>query len=297
MDRLSAMRAFIAVAEKQSFAAAARQLGMSAPSVTRAISVLEDRLGTKLFGRTTRIVRPTEAGMRFLADCKRILSEIDEAEASASGAHAEPQGQLSVTAPVLFGRLFIAPLLFQFLARHQRIRARTLFVDRIVDLIEEGQDVALRIAHMSDSSLTAVRCGSVRHVLCASPQYLAKAPALTTPADLLNVETIEFSLSGQQQQWSFLSHGEKKYIKPAPRLIVNTADAAIAAAVAGHGVARVLSYQISDELRSGALEIVLAENELPPIPIQIVYFAGQHTGARVRAFVDFTVERLRQLRF
>jgi DNA-binding transcriptional LysR family regulator len=260
MDRLNAMKVFTVVAEERSLSAAGRRLGMSAPAVTRAIAALEDHLGSKLLFRTTRIVRLTEPGARFLSDCKRILSEIDEAEASASGAYAEPRGQLSVTAPVLFGRLFVAPLLFDFISRHPRITARTLFVDRVVDLIEEGQDIAIRIAHLPDSSLTAARCGSVRHVLCASPKYLAAYGRPKTPSDLLNRDTIELSFSGPQQQWSFDVNGKRRYLRPSPRLVVNTADAAIAAAVSGRGIARVLSYQVSEELKSGALEVVLGEN-------------------------------------
>ncbi|MPZ59183.1 MAG: LysR family transcriptional regulator [Rhizobiales bacterium] len=167
MDRFKTMYAFVAVAEEQGFAPAAKRLGMSPPAVTRAIVALEEHLGTRLFKRTTRIVRLTEAGARFLADCKRILSELDEAEASAAGAHSEPRGQIAVTAPAMFGRMFVAPIAVDFLARHPQVTVRTLLVDRVVDLIEEGLDVAVRIAHLPDSSLTAIRVGSMRHV-CVS---------------------------------------------------------------------------------------------------------------------------------
>jgi DNA-binding transcriptional LysR family regulator len=173
VDRLEAMQAFIAVADEGGFARAGRRLSLSPPAVTRAIGALEQRLGAPLFHRTTRRVRLTEAGTRFLADCRRILAELDAAEAAAAGEHAELRGQIGITASVLFGRMHIAPLLFDFLAQHPRLTARTLFVDRIVDLIDEGLDVAVRIAQLPDSALHAVPVGAVRRVVCASPAFLA----------------------------------------------------------------------------------------------------------------------------
>ena len=284
------MRVFVAVAEAQGFAPAARRLEMSPPAVTRAIAALEERIGTRLLHRTTRIVRLTEAGSRFLADCKRILGEIEEAEASAAGAHAEPRGQLGVTAPVIFGRMYVAPIVLDFLARHPRVTARMLFLDRVVDLIDEGLDVAVRIAHLPDSSLRAVRVGSVRWVVCASPEYLAARGTPRTPADLSQRDAIAFSLSASPEEWSFAS-GET--LSPPTRVVVNSNDVAIAAAVAGRGIARVVSYQIAPELRAGKLQIVLSEFEPPPVPISVVYAEGRRAAAKVRAFVDFAVERLR----
>lgn len=284
------MRVFIAVAQEQGFAPAARRLAMSPPAVTRAISALEERIGTLLLHRTTRVVRLTEAGVRFLADCKRILGEIEEAESSAAGEHAEPRGQLAVTAPVMFGRLYVAPIVLDFLARHPQVTARTLFVDRVVDLMEEGLDVAIRIARLPDSSLRAVRVGSVRRVVCASPGYLEKRGAPRQPADLMQLDAISFSLGAASEEWSFAS-GET--VSPPAQLVVNSNDVAIAAAVAGQGVARVLSYQIARELQAGQLEIVLADFEPPPVPINVVYAEGRRAAAKVRAFVDFAVTQLR----
>jgi DNA-binding transcriptional LysR family regulator len=284
------MRVFVAVAEAQGFAPAARRLAMSPPAVTRAISALEERIGTRLLHRTTRIVRLTEAGNRFLADCKRILGEIEEAEASAAGSHAEPRGQLAVTAPVMFGRMYVAPIVLDFLAHHPRVTARMLFLDRLVDMIDEGLDVAVRIAHLPDSSLHAVRVGSVRRVVCASPDYLAARGTPRTPADLSQHDAIAFSLGASPEQWSFAS---SETVSPPTQLIVNSNDVAIAAAVAGRGIARVLSYQIVPELRAGKLQVVLAEFEPPPLPISLVYAEGRRAAAKVRAFVDFAVERLR----
>jgi DNA-binding transcriptional LysR family regulator len=290
VDRLESMRVFVAVAEEQGFASAARRLAMSAPAVTRAVAALEERIGTRLLHRTTRIVRLTEAGDRFLADCKRILGEIAEAEVSAAGSHAEPRGHLGVTAPVMFGRMHVAPVILEFLALHPRVTARMLFLDRVADLIDEGLDVAVRIAHLPDSSLHAVRVGAVRRVVCASPEYLAARGTPRVPADLSQHDAIAFSLGAASEEWSFAS-GET--FGPPARLVVNSNDVAIAAAAAGRGVARVLSYQIAPELRSGKLQIVLAEFEPPPIPISVVYAEGRRAAAKVRAFVDFAVERLR----
>ncbi|KYF64425.1 LysR family transcriptional regulator [Sorangium cellulosum] len=293
MDRLDALRVFIAVAEEEGFAPAARRLSMSPPAVTRAIAALEERIGTRLLHRTTRIVRLTEAGARFLTDCKRILGEIEEAEASAAGSHAELRGQIGVTAPVMFGRMFVAPVVFDFLARHPRVSARTLLVDRVVDMLDEGLDVAVRIAHLPDSSLTAIRVGSVRLVVCASPDYLAARGAPGTPADLARLDTIGFSQAASPAEWSFSSGARVEKVLPPSQLLVNTADVAIAAAVAGRGLARVLSYQVGPELRAGRLRIVLPAFEPPPVPVHVVHPEGPRAAARVRAFVDFLVERLR----
>lgn len=293
MDRLDSMRVFVAVAEEEGFAPAARRLSMSPPAVTRAISALEERIGTRLLHRTTRVVRLTEAGARYLADCKRILGEIEEAEASAAGSHAALRGQIGVTAPVLFGRMFVAPALFDFLALHPRVSAWTLLVDRIVDMVDEGLDVAVRIAHLPDSSLSAIRVGSVRWVVCASAEYLAARGEPRAPADLARHDTIAFSSTGSPVEWSFGSGSRVERVFPSSQLLANTADVAIAAAVAGRGLARVLSYQIGPELRAGRLSIVLAAHEPPPVPIHVVHPEGRRAAARVRGFVDFLVDRLR----
>ena len=259
-----------------------------------AFDSLEDRLGVRLFSRTTRIVRLTQAGERFFSDCARILSELQEAEASAAGVHGEPSGEMSVTAPVMFGRMFVTPLLLDFLARHPGVTAQTLFVDRIVDLINEGQDVAVRIASLPDSSLTAIRCGSVRQVLCASPQFLARHGVPSRPADLSDLEVVELSLDTPRHQWAFQTGGKTETVRIKSRFIANTLDVAIAAALSGRGIARVLSYQIAEEIRSGKLEIVLADYEPRPLPVHVVYHGGRRASARVRSFVDFAAARLRE---
>jgi DNA-binding transcriptional LysR family regulator len=294
MDRLATMRVFIAVAEGGGFAAAARRLGMSPPAVTRAVSALEERIGTRLLHRTTRSVRLSEAGTRYLADCKRILGEIEEAEASAAGSHTEPRGQIAVTAPIMFGRMHVAPILLDFLARYPQVTARTLLVDRVVDLMDEGLDVAVRIADLPDSSLSAVRVGSVRRVVCASPDYLAARGTPQTPADLSQLDTIIFAHAAASAEWTFTSATGPVTVRPPTQLIVNTADVAIAAAIAGRGLTRVLSYQIAPALQAGQLVVALEEFEPPPLPIHIMHREGRRAAARVRAFVDFAVERLRR---
>lgn len=291
MDRLRAMSAFVAVAEAEGFAAAARRAGMSPPAVTRAVAALEEHLGTRLFKRTTRVVRLSEAGVRFLADCKRILAEIDDAEASAAGAHGAPRGSVGVTAPGMFGRLFVAPVVTEFLKGHPQMRVRLLLLDRVVDLIEEGLDVGVRIAHLPDSSLTAVRVGSMRRVVCAAPAYLAGHGVPGEPRDLERLEAVHFPFG--REQWTFRVDGRARVVRPPARLVANTAEAAVTAAVAGGGVVRLLSYQVEREVRAGALQIVLQEFEPPPIPVHVVHAEGRHAPARVRAFIDFAVARLR----
>lgn len=294
MDRYESMRVFVAVADAQGFAAAARILAMSPPAVTRAIASLEERIGTRVFHRTTRVVRLTEAGKSFAADCRRILGEIEHAEAAAAGAVAEPSGQLTVSASVMFGRMFVAPILLDFLERHRRVTARTLLVDRIVDLVEEGIDVAVRIGALSSSSLSATRVGSVRRVVCASPAYLKAHGRPKTPTDLLDHHIVAFSKTATPEAWKFVSRSRVQTVHPQPQLVVNTADVAIAAAVAGRGITTALSYQVAQDVRAGRLKIVLAEFEAAPLPIHVVHGEGRRATAKVRAFVDFLVPRLRQ---
>ncbi len=292
MDRLRTMTVFVGVAEEAGFAPAARRLNMSPPSVTRAVSELEARLGCRLLHRTTRSVRLTEAGERYLADCRRILSEIEEADRHAAGIHAAPSGMVSVTASVLFGRIVLAPILLNLLDRYPDISVSTLFVDRVVHLVDEGIDVAVRIAELPDSSLTAVRVGSVRRVLCASPGYLETHGRPRTPSELVDHVIINFVIMTPGGEWAFDKDGKPHSYRPPSRLLLNTADAAIAAAVADRGITRVLSYMIAPYLQSGALEIVLEDYEPRPVPIHVLHKEPGQTSARVRAVVDYLVQRL-----
>ncbi|MBI4693286.1 MAG: LysR family transcriptional regulator [Gammaproteobacteria bacterium] len=293
MDRFQEMQVFIAVADTHGFAPAARRLHSSPPAVTRAVAALEGRLGVTLFHRTTRRVRLTDAGVRFLEDCRRILGELGEAEDSARGAHHAPRGRLAVTASVRFGYLYAVPLLLQFLERYPEVALETLFVDRVVNLIEEGLDVAIRIGDLPDSGLTAIRVGRVRRVVCASPAYLQARGIPRVPEDLAHHDIVLFSGLSARPEWTFARAGGELRVPLAPRLTVNMSDAAIAAAVAGRGMTRLLSYMIAPELRSGQLAIVLGGHEPEPLPVHVVYQEGRKAAVRVRVFVDFLVERLR----
>ncbi|HEX6707889.1 MAG TPA: LysR family transcriptional regulator [Albitalea sp.] len=300
MDRFEAMRIFVAVADARGFAPAARQLGLSAPAVSRAIVALEEHVGAQLLRRTTRSVALTEAGERFHADCKRILADVARAEAGAGGAHTAPQGEIALTAPQMFGRLHVAPVVLDFLDAHPQISVRTFFADHIVHLFEEGFDVAVRIAHLPDSGLTAVRVGHVRRVIVGSPAYLDARGVPRKAADLAQHDAIGFAINGgTTAPWALYPPGRKgkadrEIGEPRMRLAGNTSSMSIAAALAGHGLARALSYQVAADVKAGRLRIVLADHEPPPVPVQVVSTDGRRAAAKVRAFVDFAVERLRR---
>lgn len=290
MGRLEAMQVFTAVASTGGFAAAARRLGTSPPAVTRAVAALEKRLGTRLLHRTTRVVRLTDAGERFLADCRRLIAEVDDAEAAAAGAHAELRGALAITAPAMFGRLHVAPLALEFLRRHPLVEIRTLFVDRVVGLVDEGIDVAVRIGSLPDSSLTAIRVGSVRRMVCAAPSYLAARGTPVEPAELAGHDVVSMTGLTPSPAWAF---GGGITVPVSPRFSTNLPDVALHAARAGHGLAMLLSYQLAADLDAGRLVAVLARWEPPPLPIHVVHGAGRRPSARVRAFVDHAVAALR----
>lgn len=292
MDRFEAMRIFVAVAEGESFAAAARALRLSGPAVTRAVAALEARLGTLLLHRTTRIVRPTEAGQLYLADCKRLLAELDAIEHAASGTHAEVKGGLTVTASVMFGRLHVTPLILGFLAAQPLMRVRALLLDRVVDLIEEGIDVAIRIAPPRDSSLMAVRVGRVTRMVCAAPAYLARCGTPKKPADLSGHDAILFGAQAMQD-WMFNENADTRGLRLVSRFAVNASDAQVDAAIAGHGIIQALSYQVAAAIADGRLVRLMPEAEPPPVPISIVHAEGRRTQGRLRAFVDYAVETLR----
>lgn len=289
MDRLDAMRVFMAVAEESGFAGAARRLHLSPPSVTRAVAQLEERLGTALFQRSTRHVRLTEAGDRFLADARRILADLDEAEASAAGLHGAPRGQISITASLMFGRRHVAPVVLDFLDRYPDVTARLLLLDRVTNLIEEGFDVAIRIAHLQDSSLSAVRVGHVRPVVVASPDYLARHGQPMRPRELMDHTCLLFAPPVVAEGWHF----RDEMIEPPARFFINSAEAVIAAAVAGRGITRVLSYMVAPEVQDGRLQVLLADHERPPIPVHLLHAEGRRANAKIRAFIDFAADRLR----
>ena len=294
MDRFQEMQVFAAVAQDQGFSAAARRLGLSAASVTRAVAALEQRIGTQLLIRTTRSVHLSEAGQRYLEECRRILAEVQEAEDSAAGSHAQPRGQLTVTAPVLFGELFVTPVMTGYLTQYPDVSINALLVDRVVSMVEEGVDVAVRIGELPDSNQHAIRVGEVRRVVCGSPQYLAEHGRPQHPQALNGLPVVATTATGQMRNWPFLEGGESLIVRPEPRLVVTANQAAIRAACLGLGLTRVLSYQVANKVAAGELEIVLADFELPPLPIHVVYQGGRKAPTRVRSFVDFTVNALRE---
>lgn len=294
MDRLHLMTVFVAVAETESFAAASRRLGLSPAAVTRAIAALEKRLGVKLFNRTTRFVRATEAGQRYLEDSRRIIAEADDADEAAAGINAAPRGQLAVTAPVLFGKMFVLPAIVEYLQRYPAMEVSALFVDRVVNLLEEGLDVGIRIGELPDSSMQAIRVGSVRRVLCAAPGYLKKHGTPDQPTALARHAIIAASGVTPTNDWKFRQGIKSLTVRVLPRLTVNSNDAAIEAALAGFGIARLLSYQIAPQVQAGRLKIILQDFELSPMPIHVVHREGRYGSARIRWFVDLIAGRLRK---
>lgn len=290
MDRWQAMRVFVKVAETGSFASTARQMHMSAPAVTRIVAGLEDLIGARLLVRTTRSVKTTDAGSRYLQDCRRILGDIAEAEQAAAGHYAEPSGTLAVTAASMFGHLHVLPLVLDYLDAYPGMHARTFFIDRPVNILDEGIDVAIRIGHLADSGFTAIQVGSVRRVICAAPSYLAKYGVPTTPAELKHHRIVVSQSAWASPEWRF-AEGQRVLVDAV--LQSNTNESAIATAQAGWGLTRVLHYQVGAALQEGALQVVLDAFEEPPLPIHVLYPQGRQAPAKVRAFVDLAVARLR----
>ncbi len=294
MDRLHLINVFVAVVDASGFAGAARKLGISPPAVTRAITELEAHLSTRLLTRTTRVVRVTEAGARYVEDCRRILAELAEADESVSGLHGAPRGRLTVTAPVLFGALHVTPVVTEFLQRYPEVTASCWFVDRVVNLTDEGVDVAVRIGELPDSSLQAIRVGSVRRVICAAPAYLAQHGEPKQPEDLLDHVVISANAVTPAPEWRFRVDGETRSVKLTPRMQTTTNDSAVAAAVGGFGLSRLMSYQVDSLVRKGELQLLLESFELTPLPVHLVHREGRHASHKARAFIDLAIERLRE---
>lgn len=293
MDRFHAMAVYVAVAEAESFAGGARKLGLSPPAVTRAVASLERRLGVKLLTRTTRLVRVTEPGARYLDNARRILAEADEIDESAAGTNAAPRGQLAITAPVLFGRLFVMPVVVQYLRRFPEVTLSALLLDRVVNLLEEGLDVGVRIGELPDSSMKAIGVGHVRRVTCASPAYFKAHGVPRVPTDLARHTIVSASPVSPSAEWRYFEGRKPVGVKLSPRLTVTNNASAIAAALEGFGVTRLLSYQIGPHLASGRLKAVLSEYEPAPLPIHVLHREGRQASAKVRTFVDLLVATLR----
>jgi DNA-binding transcriptional LysR family regulator len=294
MDRIDTVTVFAEVAERGSFVDAARRLRRSPAAVTRAIAELEARLGVRLLNRTTRAVSVTEAGQRFLAGAKRVLADLDEIERAAAGEGRAPRGELRVTAPILFGRLHVLPIVLEFLGRFPDVSVALTLLDRPIDLVEEGLDVALRIGVLAESSAIASRVGALHRIVVASPDYLARHATPRAPADLGAHAVIAFAGMFGTERWVFQDGGDEAGVAIEPRLVVTTAEAAVDAARAGFGLTRVLSYQAADDIDRGSLRRVLTAYEGDELPIHLLHPGGRHPPPKLRAFLDFAMPRLRR---
>jgi DNA-binding transcriptional LysR family regulator len=293
MSRLESMSVLVAVVDAGSLSAAARSLGMPLATVSRKVAELESHLKTRLLHRTTRQLSLTEAGASYVAACRRILEEIGEAERAATGEYAVPKGELVVTAPVVFGRLHVVPVVAEFLAQYPEIDVNLVLTDRVVHLMDEAADVAVRIGELPDSSFVATGVGAVRRVVCASPAYLAAHGVPAKPRDLAGHECITFEVLASKRAWVFGAGKSELAVPVHSRLAVNTAEAAIAASMLGVGLVRVLSYQVADALRGDALRVVLEAFESAPLPINLVHKGQAPLPLKLRAFLDFVAPRLR----
>jgi len=290
MDRIDAMQAFVTVADLEGFAPAARKLGVSASNVTRLIAALEQRLGARLLQRTTRQVALTDAGARYLERARRILADVEEAEGSARDERTRPGGRLVISAPIGFGRLHVSAVVTAYLKRYPEVSVDLRLSDRLINLVEEGTDLAIRIGHLPDSALVARHVGGMRRIVVASADYLARRGEPKTPAALASHDTIQFGAMTAAPDWRFVDHGREVRIATAPRFSTNSADAAIQYAEAGGGLTRVLAYQAAESLKAQRLQIVLAAFEQPALPIHLVYPTSRLLSAKVRTFIDLVTE-------
>jgi DNA-binding transcriptional LysR family regulator len=290
------MKVFVAAVDEGSLAGAGRRLRRSPAAVSRAIAFLEHHVGMELLHRTTRSLKLSEAGERYVAACRRVLIELEEADIVAGGERSAPRGTLTLTAPVIAGEDVLRPVLDAFMNEHPMVSVRLHMFDRTVNLIDEGIDVALRIAHLADSNFVAIRLGEVRRVIAASPAYLARHPIIREPTDLAKHQIIAMTHFGLDS-WSFPpANGSSvpRTVQFTPRLVVNTIRAAVASATEGHGVTRLFSYHLAEEIRDGRLQILLDKDEYPPLPAHLLAPQGRFSVPKVRAFTDFAVPRLKR---
>ena len=295
MDQLAAIKVFVAIADAGSLSAAGRRLSMPLTTVSRHLAALEDEVGTRLIIRTTRDLALTETGRNYLESCRRILAELDAARLRVMGEQDEPQGELAITAPVAFGRLHVLPIVTAFLKTSPRVAVRLLLIDRVVDLLEEGIDISLRVGSLPDSSLRAARVGAVRSVTCASAGYLAARGVPSMPRELAEHDCISITALTPADRWVYSGPKASQRIAVRPRLIVNTAEAAIDAAREGLGVTRVLSYQAAALVAAGSLRLILRDFEPEPIPVNLLHREDRLPQAKVRSFIAFAAPRLRQV--
>jgi DNA-binding transcriptional LysR family regulator len=295
MDRIDAMKVFVAALDEGSLAGAGRKLGRSPAAVSRAIAFLEAHVGAELLHRTTRSIKLSEAGERYAVACRRVLTDLEEADIIAAGERSAPRGLLTITAPVAAGEDILRPIVDNFMDEYPAVNVRLYFLDRPANLIDEGIDLALRLAHLADSTLIAIRVGEVRRIVAASPRYLAQNPVIEHPADLAKHQIVAMTHFGIDS-WSFPpleGSSVPRAVQFTPRLIVNSIKGAVASAVAGRGVTRMFSYHIADQIRDGSLQILLAGDEHAPLPVHLIAPHGRMQAPKVRAFVDFAVPRLK----
>jgi DNA-binding transcriptional LysR family regulator len=290
MDRIDAMQAFVAVADLRGFAPAARKLGLSPSGVTRLVAALEDRLGARLLQRTTRSVTLTDAGARYRERIRRILADVEEAEGSVQDERARPSGRLVVSAPIGFGRLHVSPVMSAYLKRYPQVGGELRLSDRMINLVEDGVDLAVRIGHLPDSSLVARHVGEMRRIVVASSGYLKQRGEPKTPEAIASHQTIQFGATAAAPDWRFVEGSREIRVMTTPRFITNSADAAIQYAEQGGGLTRVMAYQAAEAIKGKRLQIVLAKFELPALPIHIVYPTSRLLSAKVRSFIDLVVE-------
>ena len=295
MDQLSAMRVFVAVVDAQGFSAASRVLSMPLPTVSRKIAELESHLGTQLLIRSTRKITVTDSGQRYYEEVRQILDDIGEAERQVSGEYQLPKGHLTITAPTLFGRLHVLPIVNDFMKIHHDISIQLILTNHVVDFLEEHIDLGIRIGTLSDSSMVAFQAGSVRQIVCASPGYLAEHGRPLSPNDLAGHQCITFSKIGAPAEWAFKMPSRKIQHFPVPtRLTLNSIQGTVDSAIRDGGLVHLYSYQAAPHVAEGTLEIVLDGYEIEPPPVNIVYPQGRLVPQKVRAFVDFAMPRLRE---
>lgn len=289
MDRLDAMRAFVSVADLEGFAPAARKLGLSAPAVTRLVASLEEHLGARLLQRTTRSVTLTDVGARYLERARRILGDVEEAEGSVQAERTQPSGRLVVSAPLMFGRLHVGPIMSAYLKKYPDVSAEFRLSDRMVNLVDEGVDLAVRIGHLADSSVVARTVGDMRRVVAGAPRYLRARGTPVKPSDLAGHDIVQFTSTGALSEWRFTENGRDIRIPYTSRFATNSTDAAVLYAEQGGGLISVLAYQAADAIKAKRLKIVLADYEPPPMPIHLVYPTSRLLSAKVRTFIDLVV--------
>jgi DNA-binding transcriptional LysR family regulator len=297
VDKLSAMATFVRIVDKGSLTAAAAALDTSLPSVVRTLASLERELGVRLLNRTTRRIHLTDEGVQYLERCRAILSAVHETEAAFTSGRAEPHGRLAITASVLFGRRYIAPLASDFVRRHPKVTAELLFVDRVVNLVEEGVDVAVRIGRLRDSSLIAVPVGKVRRVVCASPEYLRRHGTPRAPLDLRAHACVRHTGLAPRSDWQFRTGRRTVAVPLNTVLSCNDIDSSLEACVSGHGLGLFLSYQAAPYRNDKRLRYVLEDFETDPLPVHVVYPQSRLVTGKVRAFVDECVSALRRVQF